>query len=90
MEFQAAAVAADLPYHGVAVFNGVLVDRIAHIAQKGPGLYMLKADLHALFGDPDQALSFLRYIADHEHSGGIGKVSVQDGGAVHVDDVPVL
>ena len=90
MEFQAASVSADLPDHRIAVLHGMLVDRIAHVAQESPRLYMLKADLHALLGDLDQALSLFRYIADHEHAGRIGKVAVQDGGAVHVDDVAVL
>ena len=90
MEFDAAAMAADLPYDAVSVFQGMLMDRITHIAQEMPGDRRFHADVHAFLRDLHQLLPVLRDVADHEHSGGIREEPAQNGRAVHVDDIALF
>ena len=61
--------------------------RLAHVADGLPGLYFFQSGLNTLAGDFHQLLLFRRGLPDDEHPGGVGIVAVQNGGAVHIDDV---
>lgn len=87
MELHAHAVAAHFPDDGVAVFPRQPVNRFAHIAQGFPWLYLVQPGLNALPGDFHQLLLLRRGFPDDEHPGGVGIIAVQNGGAVHVDDI---
>ena len=59
MEFQSHAVAADIPYHLVAIGRRMVTHCLTHIPQKAPGLYFLKTQFHAFLDDLDQLQVFL-------------------------------
>ena len=90
MELQAAAVAADFPDDGKAVGPCHGLDDVGHVAQGVPGLHLFQAGVDALPGHIHQLLLFRGGPADDEHAGGVGKIPVQDGAAVDVDDVAFL
>ena len=60
---------------------------MGYIAQMAPWLDSGKARFHALACHIDQALTLRRHLAHAEHTRGIRVIAVQNGGAVHVDDI---
>ena len=61
-----------------------------HMVNGPHGLAGRQPRLHAGTGDVDQALALGRDLADTEHAARVAKVTVQDRGAVHVDDVALV
>ena len=90
MEFQADAVSADLADDIEAVGFNVLLNGFCHIAHESPRFYLLEALIDRLFGDFHELFLFRGNLSDAEHAGGVGKIAVQDGGAVNIDDVAVF
>jgi hypothetical protein len=90
VEHLADAVAAELAHYAVAGFFGVLLDRVADVAQVCARLDLLDAQPHALVGDVGQALGHDRRFADEEHAAVVAVVAVLDDGDVEVDHVAVL
>ena len=90
MKLQTDAVAADLPDDRIAVFYSVGMDFAAHIPEICPRNNVLKSNLYALLCHFDQAPFFRRDVTDAEHSGRIGKITVQNGRAVDIDNVAVF
>ena len=60
---------ADLTHDRGAVCQGVLVNRIAHITEKSPGFYVLKADLNTFLRHIDELFPLRVDISDAEHAG---------------------
>ncbi len=89
MEFEADPVAADVLHNAVSVLFRMGMDRFADIPEEAPGLYLRQSQVAALLGDPHQILLLLRHVPDHEHTGGVGKITVQNCRAVDVHNVPV-
>ncbi len=90
MEILTDSVSAVLAHHAKAGVLDGLLHSLGHHGQRQPRLDGGKASLHAGAGDVDQALALGRDLADAEHTARITKVTVQDRGAVHVDDVALV
>ena len=90
MELEAAAVTADFPNHAVALGFGKIIDSLSHVAQVTPRLHLLQADFNGFVDILHQLAILRRDVSDAEHPGGIGIISVQNRGYVHVDDISVL
>ena len=87
MEFLPNAVAAKFTHHGVAVFFGKRLDRMAHIAQARTGLDLHDAVPHGFVGDLAEPLGGNRAFADQEHAAAVAVPAVLDAGHVQVQDV---
>ena len=91
MELQSDTVTAEVAHDGEAVTVGVLLDGVTQVAHKDIRLAAhLLAYFQTLPGYIDQLLLFGRRAADDEHAAGVGVVAVEDGGAVHIDDVALF
>ena len=90
MEGKADAMTADLPHHMVTLAAGVIGNGLSHIAQRLPGLDLSQTQLHALLGGFHQIQPFFPDTSDTEHPGAVGIIAVQNGGDIHIDDIPVL
>ena len=67
MKADADTVSADLSYDGVAVFRGIFVDNIAHIAEKSPWLNFRQTQIEAFLRHADKFFIFIADIADAVH-----------------------
>src|SRR5690606_19859577 len=84
------AVAAVLAHHAEALGLGVLLDRVADVAQGRARLHRADAAEHRLAGHLHQPLRHHRGRADVVHPAGVAVPAVLDDGDVDVDDVAVL
>src|SRR5690606_38583981 len=84
------AVAAVLAHHAEALAFGVLLDRVADVAQGRTRLHRADAAEHGFPGHFDQAPGHHRRRAGEVHAAGIAVPAVLDDGDVDVDDVAVL
>ena len=84
------AVAAVLAHHAEALGLGVLLDRVADVAQGRARLDGADAAEHRLAGHVDQALGHHRRRAGEVHAAGVAVPAVLDDGDVDIDDVAVL
>jgi len=84
------AVAAELAHHRVAGGFGVVLDRVADVAQPRPRAHALDAFPHRLVGDGAQAQRCWGCAANRIHAAGVAVPAVFDHGDVDVDDVAAL
>ena len=90
MKFQANTVAANFTYNGIPVSISMIVNCLTHITQKTPGLYFLKSKFYTFFRYLNQFLFLRAYFPNAEHPGRIGKISVQNGRTVYIDNIPLF
>ena len=90
MEFQADPVSAEFPDNRVPVTFCMFLNNSAYVSEKTPRLCGLDAFFQTFFRDTHQFLAIFRNFPDHEHTGGIGIIAVEDGGHIHVDDIALL
>lgn len=69
---------------------GVILDRLADVAERSIGSDSFDAEPYALFGCTDESTIFLAHIADEESCIGVTMHSVEEARDVEVDDVPIL
>src|SRR5690606_16632657 len=84
------AVAAVLADHAEALGLGVLLDRVADVAQGRARLHRADAAEHGLAGGLDQAPGHHRGLAHVVHAAGVAVPAILDHGDVDVEDVAVL
>ena len=84
------AVAAKFAHHTQAVAFGKALNRMAHVAQIGPGLDLDDAVPHGVIGQRAQAFGRHRAFAHNEHAAAVAVPAVLDDGHVHIDDVAFL
>ena len=87
MKFQTDPVSANLLHYGIAVCLGMGVDGVSNISQMSPGLCLGQAEMNAFFRYADDALGALGNLSQSEHAGRVGKVTVQAGGHVYIDNI---
>lgn len=80
-------MAAEVADYCEAVFMGMFFDGVAYVAYEAEGLGGLHADFEAFFGHIDEFLLLGGGLPHYVHAGGVGEVSVFDGGAVDIDNV---
>ena len=76
MKARADAVPAKLTHHRIAGFLGVLLDRMADVAQPRTGSDLGDADPQAFKGDLAKPLRLYRRVADEEHAARVAVVAV--------------
>ena len=90
MEFQSDSVTADINNNRVAVCLCVGIDRICNISQMSPWFCRCKTKLYTFFCNTHQTFGSVGYFADHEHTGCIREIAVQNGRYIDVDDITLL
>src|SRR3546814_4288407 len=84
------AVAAVLAHHREALALGLLLDRVADVAQGRARLHRADPAPHRLVRGIDQAPRHHRWLAGVVHAAGVAVPAVLDDGDVDVQDVAVL
>ena len=65
----------------------MVVDRLPDVAQEAPRLHLRQAQFDAFLRHLHELAVFVADVADAVHAGRIRKIAIQDGRAVHIDDV---
>ena len=90
MELQPDSVTADLTNDGIAAAFDIFIDGVSHISEEFPRLDLLQALLKRLLCGVDKRFLFRADLTDAEHARGIGEVTVEIGGNVHIDNIAVF
>ena len=75
---------------GISVLVGMVRNCLCNISQKAPWFYFSKSQLYTFLSNFDQVCRIFGNFADAEHSGRIRKITVVDGGNIHIDNIAVF
>ena len=87
MELKAYTMSANFSDNGVTVFHCMFVHSTSHISDRSPWFYLLKAKLYTFFCHTDKFFLLRAYLSDTEHTGGIRKISLINGGYIYIDNI---
>ena len=90
MELVSYTMTAEVAHNTVVVFLRMFLNGMTDIAYKAIRFGGLGTNLQTLLGHTHQLFLFRGSLTNDEHPGGISIVSVQTGGAIHVDDIPLF
>lgn len=87
MKLKTYTMSANFSHNCIAVFHCMFVYSTSHISDRCPWFYLFKAKLYAFFCHTDKLLLLRTYLSNTEHTGGIRKISLINGGYIYIDNI---